>query len=74
MQKNANPPSFKQLEELESLLKVAFRAPRKTILNNLSKAYPRQKLMEALESLNLAVSKRPHEIDTLDYHRLLKIL
>ena len=74
LQKNANPPSFKQLEELESLLKVAFRAPRKTILNNLSKAYPRQKLMEALESLNLAVSKRPHEIDTLDYHRLLKIL
>lgn len=74
LQKMANPPSFKDLEHLESLLKVAFGAPRKTILNNLSKAYPKQEIMDALESLQIAPSKRPHEIDTTNYHRLLKIL
>lgn len=74
LQKIANPPSFKDLEDLESLLKVAFSAPRKTILNNLSKAYPKQAILDALESLQIAPSKRPHEIDTQDYHRLLKIL
>lgn len=74
LQKIANPPSFKDLEHLESLLKIAFSAPRKTILNNLSKAYPKQTIMDALESLAIAPSKRPHEIDTPNYHRLLKIL
>ena len=74
LQKIANPPSFKDLEHLESLLKVAFCAPRKTILNNLSKAYPKQAIIDALESLQIAPSKRPHEIDTPNYHRLLKIL
>ncbi|WP_297811735.1 16S rRNA (adenine(1518)-N(6)/adenine(1519)-N(6))-dimethyltransferase RsmA [uncultured Helicobacter sp.] len=74
LQKVANPPSFKDLEHLESLLKVAFSAPRKTILNNLSKNYPKQVIIDALESLAIAPSKRPHEIDTPNYHRLLKIL
>ncbi|WP_299545736.1 16S rRNA (adenine(1518)-N(6)/adenine(1519)-N(6))-dimethyltransferase RsmA [uncultured Helicobacter sp.] len=74
IQKMANPPNFKDLEHLESLLKVAFNTPRKTILNNLSKAYPKQTILDALESLKIAPSKRPHEIDTQDYHRLLKLL
>ena len=74
LQKIANPPSFEDLEHLESLLKVAFSAPRKTILNNLSKAYPKEAVIDALESLQIAPSKRPHEIDTPNYHRLLKIL
>lgn len=74
LEKLANPPIFKELEHLESLLKVAFSAPRKTILNNLSKAYPKQTIIDALQSLAIASSKRPHEIDTLNYHRLLKIL
>ncbi|MCI5968261.1 16S rRNA (adenine(1518)-N(6)/adenine(1519)-N(6))-dimethyltransferase RsmA [Helicobacter sp.] len=74
LQKVANPPSFKDLEHLEALLKVAFSTPRKTLLNNLSKAYPKQTITEALESLQIMPSKRPHEIDTQDYHRLLKIL
>ncbi|MBX7491078.1 16S rRNA (adenine(1518)-N(6)/adenine(1519)-N(6))-dimethyltransferase RsmA [Helicobacter sp. Faydin-H64] len=74
LQKVANPPNFRDLEYLESLLKVAFSAPRKTILNNLSKAYPKQAIIDALESLQITPSKRPHEIDTPNYHRLLKIL
>lgn len=64
----------KDLERLESLLKIAFSAPRKTLLNNLSKAYSKQKVESVLESLQIAPSKRPHEIDTTIYHRLLKIL
>lgn len=64
----------KDLGALEELLKIAFNAPRKTILNNLSKAYGKEKTQNALELLGISLTKRPHEIDTTNYHRLLKIL
>lgn len=66
--------SYQDLEGLEKLLKAAFSAPRKTILNNLTKAYGKEKAQKALELLELSHAKRPHEIDTTNYHRLLKIL
>lgn len=62
------------LENLESLLKVAFNAPRKTILNNLSKAYSKECVESALKSLEIPPTFRPHQLDTPTYHRLLKLL
>ena len=38
------------------------------------KVYSKEKIMETLETLGIVSSKRPHEIDTTDYHRLLKLL
>ncbi len=71
--KNQNLPQ-EFLAHLEDLLKIAFNAPRKTLFNNLSKVYPKQKILEALEELGIKPNKRPHELDTTDYHRLLKLL
>ena len=62
------------LEALEGVLKISFNAPRKTIFNNHSKNYSKQKVLEVLEDLQITPNKRPHEIDTATYHRLLKIL
>ncbi len=73
IQKNQILPSD-FLEALEGLLKISFNTPRKTIFNNLSKNYSKQKVLEALEDLQITPNKRPHEIDTATYHRLLKIL
>lgn len=67
-------PSSDFLAKLEELLKIAFNTPRKTLFNNLSKVYPKEKIVETLEKLEIASNKRPHEIDTTDYHRLLKLL
>ena len=67
-------PSSDFLVKLEELLKIAFNTPRKTLFNNLSKVYSKEKIMETLETLGIVSSKRPHEIDTTDYHRLLKLL
>ncbi|WP_231232560.1 16S rRNA (adenine(1518)-N(6)/adenine(1519)-N(6))-dimethyltransferase RsmA [Helicobacter canadensis] len=67
-------PSSDFLVKLEELLKIAFSAPRKTLFNNLSKVYSKEKIMETLETLGIVSNKRPHEIDTTDYHRLLKLL
>ena len=67
-------PSSDFLVKLEELLKIAFNTPRKTLFNNLSKVYSKEKIMETLEKLGIVSSKRPHEIDTTDYHRLLKLL
>ncbi|TLD89287.1 16S rRNA (adenine(1518)-N(6)/adenine(1519)-N(6))-dimethyltransferase RsmA [Helicobacter sp. MIT 05-5294] len=61
-------------DALEELLKAAFSAPRKTILNNLSKVYGKERAQNALALLEMSPTKRPHEIDTTNYHRLLKIL
>lgn len=74
LEKTAISQTLKDLGILEELLKIAFSAPRKTILNNLGKVYDKDKVLEALESLELSSTKRPHEIDTTNYHRLLKIL
>ena len=62
------------LESLEDLLKVAFSAPRKTIENNLSKKYAKEKVKKVLQELEIEAKKRPHEIDIFTYHRLLKFL
>ncbi|MCI7047384.1 MAG: 16S rRNA (adenine(1518)-N(6)/adenine(1519)-N(6))-dimethyltransferase RsmA [Helicobacter sp.] len=67
-------PSSDFFVKLEELLKIAFNTPRKTLFNNLSKVYSKEKIMETLETLGIVSSKRPHEIDTTDYHRLLKLL
>lgn len=57
---------------LEDMLKLSFGSPRKTLLNNLSKKYKNAK--EVLQSLEIPLNTRPHEVDTYNYHRLLQFL
>lgn len=62
------------LDSLESLLRVAFAAPRKTLYNNLAKHYPLAFIAQAFEILNLATNVRAHQLNTLQYHQLTRIL
>ena len=56
----------------EDMLRVAFTQPRKTLMKNLSSKYEKAKLQEVFNELNLALTIRPHQVDTKDYHQLYK--
>jgi len=58
----------------EDMLRVAFKQPRKTLMKNLSSKYEKAKLQEAFEKLELALTIRPHQVDTKDYHQLYTII
>jgi len=60
-------------KEFESMLRVAFAQPRKTLIKNLSAAYDKKLLQEAFLELGLAQTIRPHQVCTDDYHQLYKI-
>lgn len=72
--KKGNHLTLDTFKQLESLLKTAFASPRKKLNNNLSHIYPKQKILDAFQSLGLKEHVRPHEVSTLIYHQLLKIL
>ena len=57
----------------EAMLKTAFAQPRKTLQKNLASRYDKEAVRQALESLGLAPSVRPHQVATSDYHQLYKI-
>ena len=59
---------------LEDMLRVAFAQPRKTLLKNLSAAYDKEKVINAMESMSLTPTIRPHQTTTANYHQLYKIL
>ena len=61
-------------ENFEHFLKVAFLAPRKRLLKNLSKKYDKNKIEKAFNQLNLLPNIRPHQATTSIYHQLYEIL
>ena len=60
--------------EFEMFLKSAFAQPRKTLAKNLSARFPKEDVKEALTTLGLAPSVRPHEVATSLYHHLYRQL
>ena len=56
----------------ENMLRVAFKQPRKTLMKNLSSTYEKTLLLEAFSELDLALTIRPHQVSTSDYHQLYK--
>ncbi|GEM_PF-58445 len=58
----------------EDFLKAAFSQPRKTLAKNLSAMFDKKDVKEALASLGLHSSIRPHEVETSLYHHLKSIL
>lgn len=68
-------PLFAREEEHEVLVRRAFVQPRKTLANNLVAAgYPRDRVLSALERVDLGDRVRPHEVPLMDWHRLLESL
>jgi 16S rRNA (adenine1518-N6/adenine1519-N6)-dimethyltransferase len=60
-------------EVFESMLRVAFTQPRKTLMKNLSSLYEKDLLQKAFEKLSLTQTVRPHQVSTDDYHQLYKL-
>ena len=58
----------------EGMLRVAFKQPRKTLLKNLSSVYDKEKLLKAFAELNFTLTIRPHQVSTVDYHKIYKKL
>jgi 16S rRNA (adenine1518-N6/adenine1519-N6)-dimethyltransferase len=53
---------LKNEEEIIELLKIAFKQPRKTLLNNLSSKFDKEKIRKILAELNLSEKLRPSEL------------
>lgn len=66
--------SFLEDDEFEEFLKIAFKHPRKKLINNLSTAYKLQKLQNIFVSLDIKDEIRPHQLKPSAYHLLYKLL
>jgi len=65
---------FSNEEDIIELLKIAFKQPRKTLLNNLSSKFSKEKIKTVLESLNLAEKTRAGELSLPLWITLAKML
>lgn len=54
----------------ENMLKAAFSAPRKKLLNNLASRYDKAMLESIFARLDIAPNTRPHELSTQKYHQI----
>lgn len=72
--KHDDRPTLEEFERLESLLKTAFKAPRKKLAKNLLASYPKASIDRAFQALRLEEKVRPHELSTSLYHQLLQLL
>lgn len=60
-------PLSKDPETYFLLVRTAFQARRKQLKSSLSSLYPKEKIAEALSTLNLPVTTRPEEITAADF-------
>ncbi len=61
-------------ENFERFLKVAFMQPRKKLSKNLIGSFPKDKVTKSFLLLGLDPNIRPHEAETVIYHRLYQEL
>ncbi len=66
--------SCEELTKFENFLKEAFRAPRKTLIKNLSLRYNKNMIKEFYEKEKIPHNIRPHEFSLSLYHLLFKKL
>lgn len=65
---------YKQENNIITLVKVGFLAPRKTLFNNLSSKFPKERIKKAFEAMNLSDKIRAHDLNVLMWINLAKIL
>jgi len=61
-------------EQFFKIIKLGFSSPRKSLLNNLSKEIPKEKIMQILSELSLSHKVRPSELSITDWISLIKKL
>ncbi len=64
----------KELNDFKSFLKVAFSAPRKTLMKNLGQIVKKDDLIKYFEDLEIEAKLRPHQLKSDKYHLLFKKL
>lgn len=60
--------------DLESFLKLAFRAPRKKLLKNLAQNFDKAQLEDIFAKIGIPKEARAHEVETKSFHQILKFL
>ena len=63
-----------EFREFQNYLKVAFKAPRKTLLKNLSSQYNKTVLNTIFEIFYLKLNIRPHQLSISNYYLIFKEL
>jgi len=71
---NKKSVNLDEITLVSKLLRVAFAAPRKTLFKNLSSTYDKGLLATAFSDLSIVREKRPHEIASQTYLKLLGYL
>jgi 16S rRNA (adenine1518-N6/adenine1519-N6)-dimethyltransferase len=64
----------KEEKNIIALAKVGFLAPKKTLYNNLSSKFTKEKIKKAFEVMNLSDKIRAHDLNVLMWINLAKIL
>ncbi len=64
--------SLDEFEKFERFLKEAFKAPRKTLIKNLSQSYDKNRIESFFQKNDLPLTLRPHELSLSLYHLLFK--
>ncbi len=60
--------------QFKKFLETAFKQPRKKLLGNLSKDFPKNELENIFLNLGLDFSIRPHQVAIVDYHQIFEQL
>lgn len=63
-----------EYEKFKIYLKIAFNAPRKTLMRNLSQGFEKPKIERIFSLLNLSANIRPHELNVDLYLEIFKNL
>ena len=63
-----------EYEKFKTYLKIAFSAPRKTLMKNLSSSYKKPEIERIFSLLNLSANIRPHELNVDLYLEVFKNL
>ena len=62
------------IQHFRKLVKTSFATRRKTILNNLKDHYPKQAVLESLETMGVSPTRRPETISVKEFMTLSKTL
>ncbi len=64
--------SKEEFEKFKIFLRVAFSAPRKTLMKNLKQKYSKELLLEYFDQNEIVYTFRPHQLSISHYHLLFR--
>lgn len=71
---NIDSNSIENIQKIDAFLKCAFSNKRKTLVNNLSVKYDKNKIVNVLEKQSLSITVRAEEIKPMDLLQIMETL